>query len=303
MRKIILKSGSVFFTIAIVIVSLMSNVFALSVGDVDGDGKVSTSDARMALRASIGLENFKGTVYFTRADYDGDGLISTSDARMILRTSIGLEKEKTIGKEIAYEITDIVNRIEDSDYVDSGKVFSVIIEVKNTGRVPLYMDDCILDYEDNNGHLLQTYDFMSKVPDIIAPGEKGYFYTNGTVAFDSDVTFKNGCNLVPSITLVKASGELKRHKVTDTSLYSSYGTVGCRGRLINDTNETIDAIYVQVVYYDKKGRVLDISGTNLYDIPSNRKTSFDISGIFMHKFSVDDVSNYVVFADEWYYQF
>ncbi|MBQ6066252.1 MAG: dockerin type I repeat-containing protein [Clostridia bacterium] len=62
-------------------------------GDVDGDGKVSSADARLALRASVGLEKYaKGSAQFTAADADKDGKITSADARLILRASVGLEK-------------------------------------------------------------------------------------------------------------------------------------------------------------------------------------------------------------------
>lgn len=53
-------------------------------GDVDGDGKVTASDARLILRASVGLENLD----LERADVDGDGKITSADAREALRTAV-----------------------------------------------------------------------------------------------------------------------------------------------------------------------------------------------------------------------
>ena len=61
-------------------------------GDVDGNGKVESADARLALRASVGLEKIeKGTDAFQAADVTGDGVIKAEDARYILRASVKLE--------------------------------------------------------------------------------------------------------------------------------------------------------------------------------------------------------------------
>ena len=61
-------------------------------GDVDGNGKVESADARLALRASVKLENYKsGSVKFIAADVDKNGKIESSDARLILRASVKLE--------------------------------------------------------------------------------------------------------------------------------------------------------------------------------------------------------------------
>ena len=59
-------------------------------GDLDNDQKVTAADARLALRASIGLELFDKTK-ITLADVDYNGIVTAADARMILRASVGSE--------------------------------------------------------------------------------------------------------------------------------------------------------------------------------------------------------------------
>ncbi len=62
-------------------------------GDADGDGKVTSADARLALRASVLLEKIQpGTPAFQAADADHDNALTPADARLILRASVGLEK-------------------------------------------------------------------------------------------------------------------------------------------------------------------------------------------------------------------
>lgn len=65
----------------------------LVLGDVDADGKISASDARFALRASVGLETLNETEILF-ADVDYNGIITAADARLILRASVGLETLK-----------------------------------------------------------------------------------------------------------------------------------------------------------------------------------------------------------------
>lgn len=62
-------------------------------GDTDGDGKISAADARLALRASVGLEKLSGAQN-TAAEVDKKAEITASDARLILRASVGLEDSK-----------------------------------------------------------------------------------------------------------------------------------------------------------------------------------------------------------------
>ena len=63
---------------------------AFTLGDVNGDGKINASDARIALRASAQLQELKGKDLLA-ADMNKDGKISASDARIILRISAQLD--------------------------------------------------------------------------------------------------------------------------------------------------------------------------------------------------------------------
>ncbi len=62
-------------------------------GDADGDGQITSGDARLALRRSVGLEDYEeGSVPYCACDADGDGKVTSGDARLILRASVGLEE-------------------------------------------------------------------------------------------------------------------------------------------------------------------------------------------------------------------
>ena len=87
MRK---KAIILFFVVIILFCVSGVMSYASILGDVDNDGQVSASDARLVLRAAVGLEMLTND-QFVSADTDFDDKISASDARMILRASVGLE--------------------------------------------------------------------------------------------------------------------------------------------------------------------------------------------------------------------
>ena len=61
-------------------------------GDVDADGIISSADARLALRCSVGLEYFsQKSASCYACDADRDDRVTSADARLILRASVGLE--------------------------------------------------------------------------------------------------------------------------------------------------------------------------------------------------------------------
>lgn len=59
-------------------------------GDVNGDGKISAADARLALQASAKMVTLESP-YFLAADINSDGTVSAGEARKILRVSSKLE--------------------------------------------------------------------------------------------------------------------------------------------------------------------------------------------------------------------
>jgi DNA-directed RNA polymerase subunit RPC12/RpoP len=63
-------------------------------GDMDGDGKTTSGDARLVLRQSVGLEQYPEEAS-VKCDLDKDGKISSSDARSVLRLSVNLDEYPT----------------------------------------------------------------------------------------------------------------------------------------------------------------------------------------------------------------
>lgn len=64
-------------------------------GDTDCDGKVTASDARVALRISAGIENASDAVK-SAADTNSDGKVTATDARNILRATAKIEDLKLL---------------------------------------------------------------------------------------------------------------------------------------------------------------------------------------------------------------
>ncbi|MBQ7962387.1 MAG: leucine-rich repeat protein [Clostridia bacterium] len=62
----------------------------VAVADVDGNGKITAADARLALRAAAKIDILEG-VMFIAADANSDKKVTAADARIILRKAAGLE--------------------------------------------------------------------------------------------------------------------------------------------------------------------------------------------------------------------
>ncbi len=66
----------------------------LKLGDIDNDGSVTAADARLALRAAVGLDELEpGSIPFRMADVDLSDRVTAADARLILRKAVGFTDE------------------------------------------------------------------------------------------------------------------------------------------------------------------------------------------------------------------
>ena len=184
-----------------------------------------------------------------------------------------------------------------------------IIEIKNTGSSYIYLKDCTFDFEDDDGHLLQSEKYVTKAPDVIAPGELGYFFKNGFL--DEGVSLDNGINLVPNFSIdvcKKGKDALIDYEVTDLDLRDNdYGMgVKVTGRVINDTSEDTNSINVMIiaVFFDSNGDILDIGFTYADEMSAGSKSSFEISTILGNEeVSTENIADYKVIARHDYMQF
>lgn len=76
---------------------LIRTVTHPGLGNVDGTEGIGASDARIALRASVGLEELSETAA-AAADVDASGRVDAADARLLLRLAVGLEKQEELLK-------------------------------------------------------------------------------------------------------------------------------------------------------------------------------------------------------------
>ena len=69
----------------------VTNYYISVKGDIDGDGQVTTADARLVLRAAASIDVLNN-VCSVAANVNEDERVSVADARIILRVAVGLEK-------------------------------------------------------------------------------------------------------------------------------------------------------------------------------------------------------------------
>ena len=260
------------------ILTVMLSVFLFAVaasaadtGDVDGNGKVTAMDARMALRAAASIDKLN-TEQAAAADVDGNGKVTAMDARMILRVAANIDKfygngdtndpsitekpESSLSAKdihnIAINYTVEVYAYLDGEYMSAGSGFFISGDgtvVTNyhviDGAYEIYVVDCngdmyavteILGYDSNIDLAVIQVDAVS-VPATISnatPETGDTIYTLGNSAGEYYDTFTNG--IISNASRVVAGYNPNMTYIQHTAPIT-HGNSG--GPLINDKGEVI----------------------------------------------------------------
>ena len=196
-------------------------------------------------------------------------------------------------------------RVSNSNLIFSKDKSSAFVyyEILNAGDTNLYLKSAVFDIQDKNGHLLQTEDMVHSCPNVIKPGEKGYFYKY--IFFDENISLDDNFELIPSLEVLKATDEAENYTVTDTSLSfdKDFKKAKLTGRITNNYSEKSSAImYVQTIYYDKNDEIIYIDGTTLgKEIKPNETVSFDSTAYMRNYIGEKEINDYKVIAQNCYY--
>ena len=158
-------------------------------GDVDTDKNVTTKDARLALRAAIGLDTLSGKAT-AAADVTGDGSVKTDDARIILRVAIGLMRLSADGKR--YEDLPKPGDVLAEFIVKNGDVYEGVYGLEYENDVG---DTISFGYNESTGlfHIIvhEIYDDFEAV--YTASFNKSFSdYRTQAVVYDSEIVYALG---------------------------------------------------------------------------------------------------------------
>jgi len=209
----------------------------------------------------------------------------------------GLVSENAPVEEELYKIT--YQRHE--EYVDILGDLScdTIIEIENTSVFNLFLKDCNVSFESPNGDLLATCDaLVSDDPNVIAPGEKGYFYfKNGTINGDLDIN--EDYVFVPKLKVEKSRNPIVRYDISDVTLSeTSDGYINIIGKITNSDTKKARLAWVAIILYDAEDIPIAIVGTTLKSIEPGETTTFsrDVRNFFNKDISISDVASYTVLS-------
>lgn len=184
-----------------------------------------------------------------------------------------------------------------------GSVWAQIaVPVENTGSVNLYLGSGTMDLEDADGHLVESLSMVSVYPQVLKPGETGWYFEESTL----DEKPSSDLKVVPHVDVEEATVDCIRYETSDITISDEeYGGIKVTGRVENTTDEDGSMVEVVVFLYNENG---DFIG-NIYtyldgDLAAGDKIGFSASSFAdVADLTAADVADYKVYAYPTQFQF
>ena len=176
-----------------------------------------------------------------------------------------------------------------------------IVEIENTGSSNLFLHTGACDLEDSEGNLIASKD-MSVYPQIIAPGEKAFYYDEyvlDTLAEPIDL------KIIPRPEIVKSSSKHITYSVTDISITDhAYGGIKVMGRVTNTSESEESMIYVAVTLFNEASEPIGLVYTILTDdLAPGEKVGFEATSLSLPSdVTASSVASYTAVAYPYQFQ-
>ena len=157
----------------------------------------------------------------------------------------------------------------------------------------MYLNSSSADVENGNGELEDSVSMISGYPNIIKPGEIGYYYEESLY----DGNAKSGLKVVPHPEIEKASVDCIRYKVSEVKVQDEqYLGAKIIGRVENTTDKPGSMVEIAANLFDSNGKYIGTEFTYLdNDLAAGDKKGFECSSLNT-ELKASDISKYEVFA-------
>ena len=176
-----------------------------------------------------------------------------------------------------------------------------IVEVENTGSSNLFLHSGTCDLEDLEGNLIASKS-ISVFPQIIAPGEKAFYYDE--YALDT-LAEPIELKIIPRPEIVKSSSKHITCTVTDISITDyALGGIKVMGRVENTSESEESLIYVAVVLFNEDSEPIGLVYTILSDgLAPGEKVGFEATALSLPSdVTADSVESYTAVAYPYQFQ-
>ena len=175
----------------------------------------------------------------------------------------------------------------------------IIVPVVNNGSKNLYLSTGKVDLEDTNGKLVKSCDMVNSYPDIIQPGETGYYYNETTL----DGVDVQELKVVPHFDVKESKRDCIRLDISEVSvknneLLGHVMGISVDGRVENKTSEEQKMVYVSANFFDADKKLIGHAFTIMTDdIAAGDKIGFSMNTLStLDGLTADNIASYEVIA-------
>lgn len=193
-----------------------------------------------------------------------------------------------------------------SFFTDStgGLCGQAIVEVTNTSSSDLFLDYSSYELRSEDGTIIHTTSSsFIPYPDIIKPGESGYYYE--CVLMDTG-TPTEGISISSHLSVAPAQNDIIRLEVANTQIYdkNDIGNIDLHGEVTNTTDQTLELLNVAAVLFDNENKPIGVINTVLDTIQPGENMGFELEAYNLPEdISTQDIADYTVFAYPSQFQF
>jgi len=163
---------------------------------------------------------------------------------------------------------------------DAGVVADAVLEVRNTGDVPLMLVDGTLSIFDENAEevLTLTGDDVCIAPSSLNPGDVGFLYTKAPVALPEGCSADAKYELTGNASMVPCEG-VWEYRISDVVLSDDgNGAPMLTGKVTNDDTELAERIEITAVFLDNERNMLGVASDVVVNLEPGGITDFTING-------------------------
>lgn len=182
---------------------------------------------------------------------------------------------------------------------DEGVGADVVIQVTNTGDVPIIMSNPYIKVADASGNVIvdEHGNGIFTGPSYLRVGDTGFIYTNGPLTLPSGYAPGNNYLAQGSADLA-ACKEVHEYPLSNLKISEdSRGVPMVTGTVTNDDAETALLIEITAVFIDNENQTLGVAGTIAVDVEPGASRDFEIDGYTLPVgCTMAVISNYDVIA-------
>ncbi|MBR2768728.1 MAG: hypothetical protein IKD68_07330 [Solobacterium sp.] len=200
---------------------------------------------------------------------------------------------------------------EQSDYIlncyernDGVTACDAMLEITNVGSEPIWLnDDVVFDIYNESGNVIAscTKGNIDLIPEVIQPGESGYYVTRKGIELPGGYSSGYAYELGGAVHPAEAEGTLHDYPLEIISVNDDNGRPSAIGYVSNDTNHDYPNIQLYIVYYDNDDRPVAAAHDYLGKLAPGSRQLISLGGkLTFESASISVVSNYIAYAREAY---